>query len=99
MQTLISVLGKNFYDNRSSIRESTHKVLQHYRDSKPCVIEFLGRIPPEPKYATYKVTDEGIKVLKVDAMSLEELQEVLERMEKEIEKKKKEIKEKNCSLH
>lgn len=85
LQDFYKRLGKSFESNRS-IRESTNKVLQNYRDSDPCVIEFLGRIPPDLKYATYRVTDDGIKVLEIEAMSLEELQEHIEALEQEIEK-------------
>lgn len=91
LQDFYKRLGINFEGNRS-IRESTNKVLQNYRDSDPCVIEFLGRIPPDRKYATYKVTDDGIKVLEIDAMSLEELQRHIEVMEQELETLKQERK-------
>ena len=77
-------LGKSFEGNRS-IRESTNKVLQNYRDSDPCVIEFLGRIPPDGRYATYRVTDEGMKIIELNAMSLEELQKHFESIKQDLE--------------
>ena len=85
LQDFYKRLGKSF-EGSHSIRETTHKVLQEYKNSDPLVIEFLGRIPPDRKYATYKVTDEGIKILELNAMSLEELQKHIETLEQEIEK-------------
>ena len=99
LQDFYKRLGKNFEGNHS-IRESTNKVLQHYNKSDPRVIEFFGRIPPDRKYATYKVTDDGLKVLEMEAMSLEELQKHIETLEQELEKVKQEleIKRENAKL-
>lgn len=92
LQDFYKRLGRSFEENHS-IRESTNKVLQNYRDNVPRVIEFFGRIPPDRKYATYKVTDDGFKVLEIDAMSLEELQKHLEELQKQIEALEQEIKD------
>lgn len=83
LQDYYNRLAKSFEGNRH-IRESTHKVLQQYNKSDPRVIEFLDRIPPDRKYATYKVTDDGLKVLEMKAMSLEELQKHIETLEQEL---------------